>query len=280
MKKVVRLMTVILVILFITVSIGCSRLVNLNLDAYKVTMTEKETTNTEAGEVNEIWINNNVGTITINKTDGKFVKVQMKKTVHGQDKKEVKEVISTITPKAEIVDGRLEIEAITREGKSDAWSWLSSNHNDINVNIDLYIDIPKSIKVYTIINVIGNIAINDITGSVNVENMTGNINLNNSMLNGDNRIILTTGNIDMKVNLNNANSLEATNSTGNVILEVPKTSKISLETSVITGAINGSFSGMVNKSGIGGIEWNGELNGGGKAVTLKSITGNVIVNSR
>lgn len=280
MKRKIRSVSVLIVMVLIVLLTSCSNISNFGVLGFRETMTEQETTNTKISKVDKIWINNNIGTITINKTEGEYVKVRMKKTVHGQEKKEVKEVIDTIAPKAELVDGRLEIQAVTREGKSDAWSWLSSNHNKLNVNIDLYIDIPKSFKDYNVINVIGNVAINDITGSLKIENMTGNIDINNSILNGSNRIMLTTGNIDMNVDIKNSTSLEATNSTGNVKLAIPSTSKINLSASVTTGVINGSFNGMESKSGIGGIDFNREFNGGGKEVVLKSITGNIEVNSR
>lgn len=282
MKRKARLLITVLLTLVILAVTGCAG-VNANsskLHLYKETKEGDETTNVRGAAVSNLWINNNTGNITVCKTSNADIRVKMLKKVQGNDKSEVAEVFDTITAFAEVRNGRLEVEAATKEGKADIWSWLSNNHSSLNVNVDFVVEVPENFKNYIVNNVAGNITAEDITGNLNIENMTGNINLKNTVLTGENSINLSAGNIDMDISMKEADSLEVIDGAGNVTLTMPADSKVDLNANVGIGNVGGNFNGMESKSGAAGINSTVEFNGGGKNVSLKLTTGNITVNSR
>lgn len=260
---------------------GCSR-VTVNLGQInKEKVKEAEALTVSKQDVTELYVENVVGDIRIVKTEGESIKIKVDKRVEGPTKDKAEEVMSNILINSEVTGGRLEIKAVTKDGRKDFWNWKSDNYATMNVNLDFYVEVPMKVENCRIKGVTGNIEVEKIDSVFNVDNVTGNIKLKDTTMQGQSYVNLVTGNIDLEADIEKGSDIKLSNVTGNLNIALPKDAGFNIEGSIVTGNIAGSFDGIkANKSITGGGSVNQSFNDGGSKVKFELVTGNVKVNKK
>ncbi|HEY9062812.1 MAG TPA: DUF4097 family beta strand repeat-containing protein [Pseudobacteroides sp.] len=280
MKKTIIILTLITV--FTVVLVGCGAGVGFGGEVQRIEKAGEESMELAVpSSLDSLNVTNVTGNISIYKTNVQKIKVKLLKKAAGFEVNDVERVLKQAKIGSQVSNGKIDISVVTDAGKGDFWDWKSNNYSRITASMELLIEIPRDLKKYTVNNVTGDVYLEGLSGSIQVEETTGNISLANSTLMADNSIRLITGDIDIDAQLDNMESLNVENTTGNVSMKIPSNSKISLDARVTTGIIGGNFDGMdPEKQGTGGVSVSKELNGGGKKVSMHTVTGCVYLNKK
>lgn len=278
------LSSIIVSILIISDLSGCS-IINVNYkkvdQMQKGSLYSEETQTLAMPNVEKLRIKNETGQIKVERYDGDVIKILSQRTVTETEAEAAKIVFENIAISAKTVDKSFNINVVTKDGDDDFWAWKNAKYNDVNTDLNIYVEIPKDFKIYEIELLTGDIEMKNLNGIFQIQNVTGNIALDGAEIQKESRINLITGNINIDANLANLEKLEIDNITGNVDLNIPKKSSVSLEANVKTGSISGSF---INQSILEIKDFknnlNDDFNGGGKKVKITTITGNIKVNSK
>lgn len=266
-----------IIITCVSAMTGCS---NVNeMQGMKARSTGGETLTVKAPAAGRFSIRNETGSISLKKIDGDSVKIRLVKTVRGKTLQDVEEVLKNILPFAEIHDGTFEVGAVMKGSGGELWKWMAENRNKANASLEYSIEIPKDFDDYSLEEITGNIDISSLKGTFSIKCVTGDIKLKNMSLFGSNILGLTTGSIDLDVNLDKATDLNVTNITGNVNITLPSNTKVSTELKTTTGTISG---GLIksSRSASGKAELSDNINGGGTKLSVLLTTGNIEVNRK
>lgn len=280
MKNILIALTLITAFFFVLT--GCEAGEGLGSEGQRIERTGEELMELDVpSSLDSLNVTNVTGKVRINKSNVQKIKVKLSKKAAGFEVNDVEKVLNEAKINSQISGGKIDISVASDAGKGDFWDWKSNNYSRINANMDFLIEIPRDFKKYTVNNVTGDVFLEGLSGSIEVEETTGNISLTNSTLIADNSIRLTTGDIDIDAQLDNMEDLSVTNTTGNVSMKIPSNSKINLDAGVTTGVIGGNFDGMdPEKQGTGGVSVSKELNGGGKKVSMHTVTGCIYLNKK
>lgn len=260
---------------------GCSRVSFSFGSTNKEKVTDEETLTMSNEGVKNLYVENVVGDIRVVKTEGDSIAIKVNKRVEGPTKDKVQEVMDNIIVNSEVNGGRLEIKAVTKDGKKDFWRWKNDNYNSMNVNIDFYVEVPMNVENCIIKDVTGNIEIEKLAGDFSIDSVTGNIDLKNTTIFGKSNINLVTGNISLRTDIDKTVDLVVSNVTGNLNIALPREAGFSIEGSVVTGNIGGSFEGVkANKSITGGGSIDQSFNDGSASIKFELITGNLDLNKK
>ena len=146
-----------------------------------------------------------------------------------------------------------------------------SNTGNRNFIVDYEISVPMRLFAL-IVNVNGNVTIQDIEGGVRVTNTNGNATLNDIV--GEAEVVLVNGNIEAEVTPPATGTIELTNVNGNVTLNVPTTVSAELDASVTNGVITVSNLTVQNQV-VTANSLTGTLGAGEGEIELRTVNGNV-----
>ncbi|HEY5583563.1 MAG TPA: hypothetical protein VIK78_03625 [Ruminiclostridium sp.] len=217
----------------------------------------------------ELNVYSDAGNIKIKKSATPQIEIKAEKTVRGATDKDKKNILDNMNVELERDGKVINVVVKTKDG-NDFWDWRKSNFNVFQVSINFHISLPDSINVIKVKTGAGNIGIDEVSSNLLLETGAGNINIQNVAALEENSLHTGVGNIDFKGNIDKISSFDASTGAGNVAIEVPENTKMSLKADTGIGTLSGSFiiSNDNNK-----FHFVGDVNGGGPDVKLSTGVG-------
>jgi len=219
----------------------------------------------------QLVVSNNAGNISIEKSETSQVEIKADKKVRGSSKDGKKDILDNMNVELERNDKTVKVVIKTKDG-NDFWDWQKDNYKSYQITINYNISLPEGINVIEANTGAGNIDVNDVSAKLVLDTGTGNIDIQNVAALQDNLLSTGVGNIKFNGNVDNINSFSASSGAGNVKLEVPEASKMSLEANTGIGVLSGSF---IKTNDNEKFSFVGDINGGGPSIKLSTGVGNV-----
>lgn len=249
------------------------------------------------------------GNIDIEKSSDSTISVIAEKKVRGASADIKKEILDNMNLSIDRSGDNIELAVKTKDGK-DFWNWHKNNYKSYQVTVNLDLKVPDSVKgidadtgagnvsieslpsKVTVntgagnINILGaqekvvadtgagNITVESADASMDISTGTGNINIDDSSARGAVKIDAGAGNVDFSGKIDDIDSFVCSTGVGNVGLDVPENTKMTLEADTGVGNLSGYFiqTDKNNKN-----HFKGDINGGGASVKVNTGAGNISV---
>ena len=216
-------------------------------------------------------VSNNSGNISIEKSEGTQIKIEVDKKVRGASKDKKDTILDNMNVKLERDGKVIKVEVKTNNGE-DFWDWQKDNYKALQITLNYDISLPEGIDVIEVNTGAGNIDVNDVSAKLSLETGAGNIDVQDVVALEDNSLNTGAGNIDFNGNIDKISSFEASTGVGNVKFKVPEGTKMSLNADTGVGVLSGEF---IKTRTEDKFHFSGDINGGGPEVNLNTGVGNV-----
>lgn len=287
-RKYFSFITLSLIFVMLILSVGCG--VRINGKEYELfTSRDKDKDNfsivfrsdlsdtqqisEDKQEGEQFVVSDNVGDISIKKSENSQIKIKIDKKVRGSSEGDIKTILDNLNIVLERNGEVIEAIAKTKDG-DDFRDWLKDNFKLYQVTLDFDISLPEGINIIEANIGAGNIGVQDVSAKLSLDTGAGNIDIKDVKALEDNVLSTGAGNIDFNGNINNTSSFEASTGAGNVKFQVPEDTKMSIEADTGIGILSGSF---IKSKSHEKFNFKGDINGGGPTVKLDTGVGNVKV---
>lgn len=169
----------------------------------KKTSTEDLTVNDLAAT--ELNITIDMGSISVGYSDHSEAVVNVDFEASGPERERLPEILDVVGIDYEITGDVFQIRVINKETKENIWDWIHkkfdsrNNKGNYNLNVDLEILVPTTIKSFEIANSMGDIELNSVKGAFTVNNDMGSVKLKEVTFTEDSEIQVAMGNIDCEL---------------------------------------------------------------------------------
>ncbi len=284
-RRYFTLIALSLILVMLVLSTGCG--VRINGKEYELfSVSEKDKENIlndldesqdnqqiseEKQDVNQLEVSNAAGNISIEKSEGTQIKIEVDKKVRGASKDKKDTILGNMNVKLERAGKVIKVVVKTKNGE-DFWDWQEHNHKVTQTTINYDISLPEGIDVIEVNTGAGNIDVKDVSAKLSLETGTGNIDVQDVVALEDNSLNTGAGNIDFNGSVEKISSFDASTGVGNVKFRVPEGTKMSLDADTGVGVLSGKF---INTTTDDKFHFSGDINGGGPKVKLNTGVGNV-----
>lgn len=289
-KRYFKFIASIMVIMLFVLSTGCG--VRINGKDYELfsvkdkdrngilsglgsEVTQNQELSGEILEAEQLNIKSSVGGIEIQKSGDSQITVKAVKKVKGSTEETKNNILDNMNIQFER-DGKIINIVVKTKDDKNFWDWQTDNFKIYSPSIDYEITIPENINKVQVNTGVGDIDVGDVTSNLKLYTGVGEINVDNVAALGDTVLKTGTGDIGFEGNIDNLNSMDANTGVGEIDFRAPEGSKMSLKASTGVGELSGDF---IKLTGDFKFKFEGDINGGGPSVILKTGVGDVKADS-
>lgn len=246
------------------------------LSEFKSEISANQEISEEILDADRLKISSGVGDIKIVKSSDSQISIQARKQVKGSSEKSKNNILENMNVEFERDGKVLQIVVKTKDG-DDFWKWQNSNFKVYSTIIDFEISVPEGINMTEVELGVGDITVNDITSGFSIKTGVGEINIDDVAAKGDCALKTGTGDVKFEGNIEDISSFIGTTGVGDVTLRVDENSKMTIKATTGVGSLSGRFVKGTNdiKS-----KFEGDINGGGPMVELKTGVGDIRVDHK
>lgn len=221
----------------------------------------------------QVVLSNVNGEVQVLSWEKPEVKIQAKIKVTGASQRELEEFIKHVEIKVDQGNNYLKIASKypERGDGSGLFDWLFGDRKP-EVNIDYLLNIPKKTDL-EIKTVNGNIVVQTIDGNINLKSTNGRIDAEDLRGSIEARTVNGTIGIDV-LDLSASESISFSTVNGSIDLRLPAEIKATVDASCVNGDIETDFPLTISGKYVGK-KVQGEINGGGAAISLKTVNGSI-----
>ncbi|MBD3291174.1 DUF4097 family beta strand repeat protein [candidate division KSB1 bacterium] len=221
----------------------------------------------------DIFVKNRNGKIFVSGWEKEKIEVYAEIEVKNRSRREAEEIFEKIDITVDKTGNRVHIEAeVPRDNRSSFWDWIFGGNGAVVVNYMIKVPQKSNLDLHStngrieVDNVNGRSNLATTNGSIEAEKMKGSLDAHTT--NGSIRAVVG----DFK----RSDSIDMKTTNGSIRLTLSSEVQADVRASTVNGAISTDFPITVQGKFIGK-NVNGEINGGGGRIYLKTVNGSISI---
>jgi len=215
----------------------------------------------------QLTLANTNGEIEVTSWDRNEIRIEAHKKARGSDDQDLQSVLDNVTVIIDEVTGGITIDTEFPRSGVNAWA-----NNKISLSVDYLITVPNQANL-DIETVNGRVGVRGVSGDIDIDTTNGGIEVTDSA--GQVSAKSTNGGISIElaeVDASQSMTLRTTN--GGVSLALPSSVQANLTARTTNGTIETDFP-ITMQGRLSGTRLEGEINGGGGEIDIKTTNGGI-----